>query len=421
MMFKRQSFFLLILVFLQGFLATQAIAVKKPEVIIETSKGSFTIELHPDKAPLTVASFLAYVDEGFYDNTIFHRVIPDFVIQGGGFESGMKPKETRKPVKNESDNRLKNIRGTVSMARMSHPDTATSQFFVNLAHNSRLDYISKYQPGYTVFGRISKGMDVIDKISVVETTQRGGGRDVPVEDVVLLSAKRRITVEPVKAGKSAAVPGKEPGNTEQTAAAPEQKADAPDEQQEPFIAGEHYVVLERPVPTRDQSKIEVVEIFSYGCPHCYEFEPSVKEWAAQQSGDVDFWFFPAVWNSPMRLYARAFYAARELDVLETIHQPLFTAIVIEQRKISNEDELAIFFGEHGVDREAFSEAFNSEAVAEKLRHAEERVRLYKPAGVPEVIVNGKYRVERMRAGGYTEMLAVIDYLIEKERAVRRQQ
>lgn len=123
----------------------------------------------------------------------------------------------------------------------------------------------------------------------------------------------------------------------------------------------------------------------------------------------------------MRLYARAFYAARELDVLETIHQPLFTAIVIEQRKISNEDELAIFFGEHGVDREAFSEAFNSEAVAEKLRHAEERVRLYKPAGVPEVIVNGKYRVERMRAGGYTEMLAVIDYLIEKERAVRRQQ
>jgi len=192
---------------------------------------------------------------------------------------------------------------------------------------------------------------------------------------------------------------------------------APKPNQEKFTAGEHYIVLERPVPTRDSNKIEVVEMFSYGCPHCYEFDAPVKEWSKQQSGDVDFWVFPAAWNKPMGLYAQAFYTAEELNVAEKIHQPLFATIVIQQKSIRNESDLADFFAQHGVDKKTFTEVFNSTAVKTRTRHAEERVRLYKPVGVPEIIVNGKYRVDRMRAGGLTEMLAVADFLVNKERAV----
>jgi len=410
MKFKRLSFFLVTLALIQCLFVTQASANTNPEVIFETSKGSFTLELYPDKAPQTVENFLAYVDEGFYDNTIFHRVVPDFVIQGGGFESGMKAKETREPVKNESENRLKNIRGAVSMARRMHPDTATSQFYINLVHNSRLDYKAKIQPGYTVFGRVSKGMDVIDKISVVETTEAGGGRNVPKEDIVLVSVRRKAPAEAVKDDKKAAAPAKKAAVTEQAAEPAEQKKDS-------FVAGEHYVVLDEPVATRDSSKIEVVEMFSYGCPHCYEFESHINEWGKQQASDVDFWYTPAVWSKTMGLYARAFYTARALNVMDEIHFPLFTSIVVEQRKLSNENELAEFFAEHGVDKEAFIETIQSPAVINQAKEAEERVRSYKPAGVPEIIVNGKYRVDRMHAGGLAEMLAVTNYLVNKERAM----
>jgi cyclophilin family peptidyl-prolyl cis-trans isomerase len=398
----RLPLFILLALLMQGVFAAEAgtkdtLSESSPQVgvVFETTMGSFTLELYPDKAPKTVTNFLTYVDEGFYDNTIFHRVIPDFVIQGGGFEAGMKYKEPRAPVKNESSNRLKNSRGTISMARRSHPDTATSQFYINLSHNDSLDYISKYQPGYTVFGRISKGMDVIDKISVVGTTTVGRSNDVPKDDVVILSVKRKASMESVKDGKN---------------------ADEPEQKQEQYIAGEHYVVLDRPVPTRDNRKIEVVEMFTYGCPHCYEFEPLIKGWSKQQAGDVDFWYFPAVWNEPMKLYARAFYAANELNVSEKIHLPLFNAIVIEQKSIRNEADLADIFESHGVDRKDFTEVFNSTETETQVKYAEERVRLYKPVGVPEIIVNGKYRVDRMRAGGLKEMLAVADYLINKERA-----
>ncbi|MDH3980647.1 MAG: peptidylprolyl isomerase [Gammaproteobacteria bacterium] len=447
MKFIQQSFLLLILVFMQGLFAAQAGAHgganTKPEVVFETSKGSFTIELYPDKAPLTVANFLGYVDEGFYDNTIFHRVVPDFVIQGGGFESGMKAKETREPVKNESSNRLKNIRGSVSVARRTHPDTGTSQFYINLVHNSRLDYKGKVQPGYTVFGRISKGMDVIDKMSVVETTEAGGGRNVPKEDIVLISAKRKVPAEAVKEDKTAGtseqkVDATEPeaeavkedktagtaeqkvDATEPVADVVEQKADASADKQQEYVAGEHYVVLDEPVATRDSSKIEVVEMFSYGCPHCYEFEPMVKQWGAQQGGDVDFWYFPAVWSKGMKLYARAFYAAYALDVLDRIHLPLFKAIAVEQRNIRNEADLAEFFAGYGVTEGAFNEAFNLAAVQEKVSKDEDRVRNYKPVGVPEIVVNGKYRIDRMHAGGYEGMLKVADFLIDKERAALKQ-
>jgi len=392
MKFKRILFFLLIAFSLQGVNTATVSAgdsfsnLSRLEVVFETNKGSFTIELYPEKAPKTVANFLAYVDAGFYDNTIFHRVIADFVLQGGGFEKGMKYKEPREPVKNESDNRLKNLAGTISMARRTHPDTATSQFYINLKHNASLDFNSKLQPGYTVFGKISKGTDVIDKIAAVQTATMDRFKDVPKDDVVLKSVKRKGS----------------------TVAASEKK-------QKSYVEGVHYVVLDEPVATRDNSKIEVVEMFSYGCPHCYEFEPLVKKWSKQQSSDIDFWFFPAVWNEPMKLFAQAFYAADELNITDKIHVPLFTAIVIEQKSIRNENDIINFFVKHGVDEDTFIEAFNSMAVESQVKQAELRVREYKPAGAPEVVVNGKYRVDRMRAGGQEEMLAVVDFLINKER------
>jgi thiol:disulfide interchange protein DsbA len=383
MKFKQLPFFVLFVFFAQLVFAAESAPV---EVIFATTEGSFTVELYPEKAPKTVANFLAYVDDDFYNNTIFHRVIPDFVIQGGGFEKGMKFKKPRAPVKNESSNRLKNLGGTISMARRMHPDTATSQFYINLSHNSSLDYKSKHQPGYTVFGRISQGMDVIDKIAAAPTTTVGRSKDVPENDIILLSVKRKASKDSAKDDTN-------------------------------FVAGEHYFVLERPVPTRDNSKIEVVEMFSYGCPHCYEFESLVKKWSKQQAGDTDFWVFPAVWNKPMALYARAFYTAHELKVTEKIHQPLFAAIVIEQKSIRNEGDLADFFAQYGIDKKVFTEVFNSTSVTSKVEHAEQRVNLYKPVGVPEIIVNGKYRIDRMRAGGLAEMLTVADFLIDKERAV----
>jgi cyclophilin family peptidyl-prolyl cis-trans isomerase len=395
---NRQSLFLLALMFLQGFPGAKIIASEKPEVIFETSMGSFTLELYPDKAPKTVSNYLAYVDDGFYDNTLFHRVIPDFVIQGGGFEPEMKYKKPGEPVKNESSNGLKNLTGTISMARRSHPDTATSQFYINLSHNNSLDYISDYQPGYTVFGKISKGMDVITKISVVETTTVGRSKNVPKEDIVLLSVKRKVPGDSVEAAEY---------------------SETQEKKHDTLVAGEHYIVLDEPVATRDSSKIEVVEMFSYGCPHCYEFEAQIHEWRKQQASDIDFWYSPAVWSKTMRLYARAFYAASVLNVMGEIHFPLFTSIVVEQRKLSNENELAEFFAEHGVDKEAFLEAMQSPAVIKQAEVAEARVRSYKPVGVPEIVVNGKYRVDRMHAGGLTEMLMVTDYLVNKERAALR--
>ena len=394
MTFKQLSFFILITLFTQGVFSTEAdtadTSSNKPppvEVIIETSMGSFTLELYPEKAPKTVANFLFYVDEGFYTNTLFHRVIPRFMVQGGGFEKGMKKKQTYSPVVNESDNGLRNLRGTISMARTRAPHSATSQFFINAQQNISLDYKDN-KPGYTVYGKVTEGMNVIDKIIKVPTKTSGRHQDVPKEDVVILSVKQT-------GGKV---------------------AQALQQKQERFIAGEHYVVLDRPVPTRDNSKIEVVELFSYGCPHCFEFEPLVKAWGKQQAGDVDFWVSPAVWSKSMKLYAKAFYTADELGVEEKIHLPLFTEIVIKQESIRNESDLANFFAQHGVEKKAFTETFDSTRVETRAKHAEERVRLYKPVGVPEIIVNGKYRVDRMHAGGLTEMLAVVDYLVNKERA-----
>ena len=156
----------------------------------ETTLGDFTIELFEKEAPQTVVNFLAYVDEGFFDGTIFHRIVPGFVIQGGGFTEDMSQKETKAPIKNEADNGRKNERGTLSMARTNDVNSATSQFFVNLKDNEFLDH-QRGNFGYAVFARIASGMDVIDKIAAVETARRRGFDDVPVDAVIMTSVRRQ--------------------------------------------------------------------------------------------------------------------------------------------------------------------------------------------------------------------------------------
>jgi peptidyl-prolyl cis-trans isomerase A (cyclophilin A) len=162
----------------------------KPMVVFSTNYGDFTIELYPDKAPITVKNFLSYVDSGFYDGTVFHRVIPGFVIQGGGFTEDMRQKPTEAPIKNEADNGLKNDRGTLSMARTSDVNSATSQFFINLKDNAFLDHGTR-DFGYAVFAKVVDGMDVIDKIAQVPTGNRGMHQDVPREPVIVESARRK--------------------------------------------------------------------------------------------------------------------------------------------------------------------------------------------------------------------------------------
>jgi peptidyl-prolyl cis-trans isomerase A (cyclophilin A) len=158
-------------------------------VKLETSHGDITLELFTEEAPITVANFLQYVDDGYFDGTVFHRIIPNFVIQGGGFTMEMEQKETREKIKNEADNGLKNERGTLSMARTSEVDSATSQFFVSLRDNTSLDH-NESNFGYAVFARVAEGMDVVDEIAKVETTTVGHHNDVPVEPVVVNKATR---------------------------------------------------------------------------------------------------------------------------------------------------------------------------------------------------------------------------------------
>lgn len=161
---------------------------ERPRVVIATSHGEIEIELRPDQAPATVENFLHYVDADFYARTVFHRVIPGFMIQGGGLDENLQQLDTRDPIVNESDNGLSNERGTIAMARTQVPDSATSQFFINHADNANLD--GGNRPGYAVFGRVTAGMDVVDRIAEVSTGSRGGHRDVPTETVNIESVTR---------------------------------------------------------------------------------------------------------------------------------------------------------------------------------------------------------------------------------------
>ena len=155
------------------------------------NKGTLKIELEDDKAPITVKNFLSYVDEGFFDGTIFHRVISNFMVQGGGFEPGMRQKTTKPTIKNELSNGLSNQKGTLAMARTNVPDSASSQFFINVTDNLFLDKAqAQDRVGYCVFGRVIEGMDVVDKIKSVATGSKSGHGDVPTHDVVISSVKR---------------------------------------------------------------------------------------------------------------------------------------------------------------------------------------------------------------------------------------
>ncbi|MFW2456838.1 peptidylprolyl isomerase [Methyloversatilis discipulorum] len=159
-------------------------------VKLHTNHGVITLELDAEKAPQTVANFLAYVEAGHYDNTIFHRVIGNFMIQGGGFEPGMKQKDTQAPIKNEAGNGLSNTVGTIAMARTSDPHSATAQFFINVGDNLFLDKEQSQDGwGYCVFGRVTEGMDVVNKIKGVATGRSGFHQDVPKEDVVIERAE----------------------------------------------------------------------------------------------------------------------------------------------------------------------------------------------------------------------------------------
>lgn len=165
-------------------LATPIQAEELPKVRFVTSEGAFELELRPDVAPKTVENFLSYVEDGFYDGTIFHRVIPGFMIQGGGFTESMARKQTKNPIVNEASATLPNLRGTVAMARTSSPNSATSQFFINVAKNDFLN-AGVRGAGYAVFGKVTEGMGVIDKIAGVQTGHRQGMADVPVQAVVI--------------------------------------------------------------------------------------------------------------------------------------------------------------------------------------------------------------------------------------------
>lgn len=161
-----------------------------PKVLLQTNKGAITIELDAEKAPKTVANFLTYVNDGFYNGTVFHRVINNFMIQGGGFDANMKQKETNAPIENEANNGLKNDRYTLAMARTNDPHSATAQFFINVSDN---DFLNHTNPtpngwGYAVFGRVIDGTDVVDSIKGVKTGNKGFHQDVPSEDVIIESA-----------------------------------------------------------------------------------------------------------------------------------------------------------------------------------------------------------------------------------------
>lgn len=166
-----------------------------PQVRLTTSAGTIELELDAAKAPITVKNFLDYVDAGHYDGTVFHRVIPNFMIQGGGFEPGMKEKsKTRASIQNEADNGLKNLTGTIAMARTPDPHSASAQFFINAKDNDFLNYSGKTAQGwgYAVFGKVTKGMDVVKKIEAVKTGRSGPHGDVPVNDVVIQKAERIV-------------------------------------------------------------------------------------------------------------------------------------------------------------------------------------------------------------------------------------
>ena len=184
-------FFILFLTTTLSFATENKMSETQTKIKLSTSLGDIIIQLNAEKAPVSAANFLTYVKEGFYDGTIFHRVIPDFMAQGGGFDTDFKQKEVHAPIKNEADNGLKNLRGTLAMARTSDPDSATAQFFINYKDSSFLDYTSSTSQGwgYAVFAEVIEGMDVVDAMAKQATGNRGGHQDVPKENIIINKAE----------------------------------------------------------------------------------------------------------------------------------------------------------------------------------------------------------------------------------------
>ncbi len=190
---------------------------------------------------------------------------------------------------------------------------------------------------------------------------------------------------------------------------------APQTSVEKYQAGKHYQVIAVPVRTANPDKIEVNEVFWYGCPHCYHFEAILEPWAKKLPDDVDFQQTPAIWRPAMEVHSRAYYAAKQLNVLDAMHPIIFKAMIDEKKALSNENDIAALFVAHGIDDAAIRKAYNSFSVQSQTRQADARVRSYGVQGTPEIIVNGKYRVSSNETGSQEAMLSVASFLIEKER------
>lgn len=184
-----------------------------------------------------------------------------------------------------------------------------------------------------------------------------------------------------------------------------------------YTEGTHYTALENPVRTADPEKVEVLEVFWYGCNHCFRFEPLVEDWKANMSDDVHFDRFPAIWNGLMQVHAQAYYTAVSLDVLDQVHEEIFNAMHLRGNRLMNENQLADLFSANGVDEEAFREAFNSFSVRTQVNRAERLMSDYQIRSTPNMVVNGKYLVTTSQAvSSQQEMLNVVDFLVEQERA-----
>ncbi|HEY9033859.1 MAG TPA: thiol:disulfide interchange protein DsbA/DsbL [Pseudomonadales bacterium] len=182
-----------------------------------------------------------------------------------------------------------------------------------------------------------------------------------------------------------------------------------------YVAGQHYEVLPNPVITRDKNKIEVVELFWYGCSHCFTFEPMLASWKKSLPEDVDFHQMPALWNDTMKLHAKTFYTARALGILDQTHQAFFNAMHVERQRFRNESSIENFFAKYGIDSKTFQGTFNSFGVNSQVSIAESRAASYRMQGTPELVVNGKYRIAGALAGSQADMLKVAEFLINKER------
>jgi thiol:disulfide interchange protein DsbA len=185
-----------------------------------------------------------------------------------------------------------------------------------------------------------------------------------------------------------------------------------------YVEGQHYITLSSPVRTADKNKVEVTELFWYGCGHCFKFEPLAQQWESKAPEYVSFVQSPAMWNGLMELHARAFYAAKALNVFDKVHQPLFNKMNLERDMLKSPEAIFPIFAAAGVNREDFDKAFNSFSVSSQVKQANARARGYKITGTPSMVVDGRYRVSTREAGGHVQMLKIVDFLVEKVRAER---